>query len=469
VLQYALSRSSVDIPSHLMEPLMLWTFLTFWSYTAFAFDLSQASAAYTLPDASARHTQVAPDLLGPGQGCLVVQGRVPDPARPFDLLGGVWLSCPSVSTTTAYAAFLGAEWFGATAAVGDLDGDGQLDLAVGDDDAQTGGAVHVFFGPIAPGVFGPADADATFLPTPDNTILGASLAIADDLTGDGVSDLVVGDPGWPVGRTAPIADGLGALWVLPGARWAGPIVVDQAPGQVMITGRLNTTFPSSIHAIDDLDLDGLTDLVVSPDCCAFEALMLGSRTLGTPGDAWAKGTALRYDAGEAELIAFGGASDLDQDGLPDLVFSTPASSVRRGITGAVVTLTGASPWAPGAAINLATAAGGFTCQRAPCAIEAAYPVGDFNGDGRSELSLVFTGAPPDRFTPPERRLGVAILGPRQLLPGLHRPAVAPLASTPGVTPIQILGGDLDSDGAAELIVSSITDAAPDDRTFSIFP
>ncbi len=97
--------------------------------------------------------------------------------------------------------------FGSTlAGVGDIDGDGWADLAVGAPIGTVAGRVYLYRG-------GPAGIDGTTpyaLRSPEATSrFGAALGSRGDVDGDGVADLVVGDPS--VDREA------GRVWVFRGA------------------------------------------------------------------------------------------------------------------------------------------------------------------------------------------------------------------------------------------------------------
>ena len=161
------------------------------------------------------------------------------------------------------------DYFGQSVApLGDLDGDGVPDLAVGafgDDDAMVGsgtdrGAVWMLF----LNASGTVKSDSKISATQGgltgalygNDYFGHSLASIGDLDGDGVSDLAVGAPG--------SADS-GAVWALflnaDGTVKADRKIDDTQSG---FSGAVDSGdyFGSAIAAMGDMDGDGLTELAV---------------------------------------------------------------------------------------------------------------------------------------------------------------------------------------------------------------
>ncbi|MCH7574705.1 MAG: FG-GAP repeat protein [Candidatus Marinimicrobia bacterium] len=152
-------------------------------------------------------------------------------------------------------------------ALGDLDGDGILDMAVGawsDDDGGVGrGAIYVLFlntNGTVKSFQKISNTVGNFSASLDNDdLFGGSLALLGDINGDGITDMAVGARGDDDG-----GDDRGAVYIL----------FLQAKGTVMSHAKISSTsggfnagldnadrFGQSISILGDLDGDGVTDLV----------------------------------------------------------------------------------------------------------------------------------------------------------------------------------------------------------------
>jgi hypothetical protein len=132
------------------------------------------------------------------------------------------LQTPRLTVADAEATLLGEQDSAAAgtavAAAGDADGDGRPDLLVGapgqrDDWDDVAGAAYVTFSPVS-GAVPLHSADRRLAADPDADQLGAAVASAGDIDGDGLGDILV---------TAPYADvggsWTGAVYLVTGAEW----------------------------------------------------------------------------------------------------------------------------------------------------------------------------------------------------------------------------------------------------------
>jgi len=288
----------------------------------------------------------------------------------------------------------GDEIGAAAAALGDLDGDGVPDLALGApfDDGPPGipesdlGAVWLAFlapdgtvsGQLALDVTTPALAGV--LATGD--LFGAALARLDDLDGNGVGELAIGTPGAGAGR--------GAVLVL--LVQAGGGVADVLTIEAEIDAGAEA-FGDALAALHDVDGNGVCDLAIgAPGADAVDVVFLGALD-GGEGDGLVLGRT-RIDARTEGLPApipagteFGSAvarlTDQDGDGRDELVVGLPGDGPGRvfwlslDTRGAI----DASAVLEGEALVL---------EDGDAFGAALHDAGDLDGDGRSEL---MAGAP----------------------------------------------------------------------------
>ncbi len=164
----------------------------------------------------------------------------------------------------------GARFGAALAGVGDVNGDGYGDVAVGApgfdvagpdlspgpgsaqpiDPFRNSGLIAVFLGSSG----GLASPPALFRPgIQDAERLGAAVSPAGDVNGDGFDDVLVGAPG---------TDGVGAAFVFHGSA-AG---IEQIPGWLVPAGQASTRFATAVAGGGDVNGDGFDDVVVgAPD------------------------------------------------------------------------------------------------------------------------------------------------------------------------------------------------------------
>ena len=139
---------------------------------------------------------------------------------------------------------------------GDLDGDGDDDLAIAAQGAEPGGAVYVFYDdPSGLIDLATTAADATIVTATADDLLGQDVRIVEDTDGDGADDLMVG------ARTADLgSEDSGGAWLVTGAPTG---TVDVADLAVSFAGiGLDERAGQAVNTIGDLDGDGHVDFLI---------------------------------------------------------------------------------------------------------------------------------------------------------------------------------------------------------------
>ena len=203
-------------------------------------------------------------------------------------------------------------FFGAGVAIlGDVDGDGDAEVAVGASDWDGGewneGLVNLYLGDPS----GPASsASWSHQSDQSNAYFGAVLARAGDVNADGYADMLVGSPAYTNGQ-----DSEGAAWLYLGSSTG----LGSAPDWSLELNWVEAQIGASLGAAGDLNGDGYGDVVVgipAPTSSSQIYISFGSATgLGT-SMTWSAGT-LQNGARYGSSVA--SAGDVDGDGYSDLI------------------------------------------------------------------------------------------------------------------------------------------------------
>jgi len=341
----------------------------------------------------------------------------------------------------------------ALAPLGDLNGDGVPDVALGCPEAQAGrGAVWILFldtdgatrGRVLLALDGGGDE-----PGPGASF-GRSLALVGDLEGDGRPELAIGAPLDGSGR----GDAARGVVRLVSLNPDGSVFATRriAPGEGGFPSSLvKAGFGVSLAAPGDLDGEGTPDLLVAS---------LDERTDG--GSLWllrlteegrvSSTRRLEVPAGE-DLCAIG---DLDRDGRSEIAVGAPRHG--RGVLWLVFLD------ATGRVRHRATIGAGSGDTRSTVnEVETGdlfgaslAPAGDLDGDGIGDLAVGAPGAGPRD----EGALWILLLRADGTVRGRLEIGAATDALAEGLAPSGAFGaslrslGDLDGDGRSELLVGA---------------
>jgi hypothetical protein len=315
------------------------------------------------------------------------------------------------ATATALGLVQGDRFGAAVASLGDVNGDGAQDVAVGapgtDDDSAKTGAAWVLFLAADGAIQGSQELSATtggFTGPLDNVdLFGTSVAGLGDLDQDGVPDLAVGAIGDDNGGNKN-----GAVWILL-LNADGTVKAEQKISDTMggFSGGLDNVeeFGLALGAAGDVDGDGVGDLAVGASIETSTGVKQGGLYLlflNPDGTVKASQEISAREGGFTGVLdnvdEFGsavvGIGDLDQDGVPDLAAGAPGDDDGGSKTGAVWVLFLNPDGTVKAQQKISAAEGGFGGALAPGDRfgSALALLGDLDPDEQADLVV---GAPGD--------------------------------------------------------------------------
>ncbi|HCP46748.1 MAG TPA: hypothetical protein DIU15_11935, partial [Deltaproteobacteria bacterium] len=266
--------------------------------------------------------------------------------------------------------------FSETIAGGDFNGDGIGDILIGaPGDALDAGTIYLFTGPITEDL-DYTDADWDYTDPDPGHHLGASLASAGDVNGDGYDDILVGAPQT---RVDPSITEAGAALLFFGAVTTPGSTSDWSTYGTAAYDQLGT----SLAGGGDVNGDGYDDILITIDMNSSDSevhLYLGAPDGPSTTPFWSSDAEIGDGYGYS--LALNG--DLNKDGLDDILIGSDKADVSRGEVRSYHGMeTGVLPWAAASRVGSAQ----------ELHFGAVFsPVGDFDGDSVDDL-LIGTAVP----------------------------------------------------------------------------
>lgn len=220
--------------------------------------------------------------------------------------------------------------------IGDVTGDGLDDVGIlTQEDATSGpqgGAVYVLHAPLAPGDVVLTAADAKWIGSA-GSLTGHFGDGAGDVSGDGISDVVIGAP-----YADPNGSKSGVAYVLFGPGPAGVVAIEANADAVLQGDRAGIRAGFSVSRLGDMNLDGDLDLAIGAkfDDTVGEnagAAYVVPGPFGGVTDLGVTGVKILGEAPGDLAGDVGGVADLNGDAIPDLVIGarhTAEAGVEAG-------------------------------------------------------------------------------------------------------------------------------------------
>jgi hypothetical protein len=283
----------------------------------------------------------AGDVDGDGLDDVLLGGTGWSTGGAYVFLGADLDTPGEVLTSEAHARLMddtGGTYAGsAVAGLGDVDGDGLDDVAIGAyghaGSGSQSGRAWIFLGPslAAGGLLPVESADIALISEGAGNAVGSALAPAGDVDGDGLADLLVGGH-----FNDDIMQGNGKVYVVLGADLPQSGSFPMAFSHAAIFGNfVNAYLGEELGAAGDVDGDGLADVVVGSYRDDEGAKDAGKAWLFY-GSSLASGGVYSVEEADAAFVGegvedrsgAGGTSlgDVDGDGLDDLLIGAPQNT-----------------------------------------------------------------------------------------------------------------------------------------------
>lgn len=393
-------------------------------------------------DTARAAAQIVPDLNGDTLDDLVIV-RAATGRSPLQL--GILFGKPdglpaNASLATADVRFSGAatgvvDFVAAIAGAGDVNGDGLHDLLVGDPSDGNGVAYLLLGRHNWPATLSTADANWQ-LQMRGASGFGATVAHLHDLNGDGLSDIAVG--------AASDGSANGVAWLYLGREQGTPTPFGplQAPNCANCTAQALPVLAGP----GDVNGDGLADLLFGYGADVHLVHGRSRAEWPTVGTALNSVSAARFRAaGPAATVAT--AADLNRDGLADFLIGDPGAATPRAFL--LFGRRGETRWpAVEGIVDLVSGADRVVAGAAGSRLGASlYSTADLDGDQRPDFVLGASTADGGR--------GQLLLAQSSRLPATREIPSGDLAVITGNAGqqlgAQLTTGDINGDGVVDLL------------------
>jgi FG-GAP repeat/FG-GAP-like repeat len=292
--------------------------------------------------------------------------------RVFVYFGGAGSSFNTTSDVTLFSSQVGAA-FGSSVSGGDINADGFSDIIVGSILYDSGQADEGN----AFAYFGSASFDIVTDGTLQSNVVGAqfgaSVSVVGDVNGDGYADVLAGAPAYTNGQNAE-----GAAYLYFGG--AGTSINSTA--DALIEGDLaNVEFGRSVGSAGDTNGDGYTDVLIGAPLFDAPANDEGRAQLYLGGSgAFETGVDQEFTGAALSRMGFGvSGGDVNGDGFSDVLLGAP------GFNGGLAAEGGAFLYFGGARMADTQFDASVTSLQGSGQAGRSVATGDVNGDGYSDL------------------------------------------------------------------------------------
>ncbi|HAR62561.1 MAG TPA: hypothetical protein DF296_07035 [Candidatus Margulisbacteria bacterium] len=280
------------------------------------------------------------------------------------------------------------------AGLGDFNGDGLADFAVGATKAGSGGKVYVFFGKT--GVwqhsYSLSEFPLSFVSEQSNTWFGNSVAGVGDVNGDNFDDLLVSEYLYPLGAGNFSETGKVSLIFGKASGWTANMPVSENVAASYIGEAKNNHLGKVIAPCGDINGDGFNDMIMAaPDYNSFQGkvyLVLGKSSgweRNKPISQIANASWVGESGGDSAGTALSGVGDLNGDGTSEILIGAPRYTSNI-MNGKVYIIMGNKAFNLRNNIHLSEADGSFLGDQTMD--EGGFSIsggGDVDGDGFDDL------------------------------------------------------------------------------------